>query len=70
MTETKSTRRAAIRSLLTFPLAAAGLAALSGCGGEKTYPVIESKKPKDELHKDIENPFGGEFKQGKPKKRR
>jgi hypothetical protein len=70
MTETKLTRRVAIRSLLVSSLAA-GMAPLSGClGGEESYPVIPSDKPKDELQKDIDNPFGAPIPKGKSKAKR
>jgi len=69
MTETKITRRVAILSSLMASFAG-GIGCLSGCGGaEKELPVIDSKKPKDELQLDIENPYGNPAKKGKPKRK-
>ncbi len=65
MTETNITRRVAILSFMV-PSLAGGLIALPGCGGEKELPVIDSKKPKDELQQDIENPYGAPTKPSKP----
>jgi hypothetical protein len=70
MTETKQTRRVAIRSFLVLPFAA-GLAALPGCGtAETSYPVIPTNKSKEEFQKDVDNPFGVPIKEGKSKKRK
>lgn len=62
------TRRVALFSFLVPPLAA-GVVSLAGCGGEKEVPVIPSSKGKDDLQSDIENPYGGQTKKGKPKRK-
>jgi len=66
-------RRVAIRSLLGTSSGlglAVGSLSLAGCGGgERELPVIDSKKPKDDLQREIENPYGPPAKRGKSKLR-
>lgn len=50
-------RRSAI-SLGLLAGVAAGSLPLAGCGGEKEAPILSSNKSKDELQKEIENPYG------------
>jgi len=69
MTDMRLTRRDALLSFLVFPFVG-GLATLPGCvGGEKELPVIDSKKPKDELQLEIENPYGVPAKRSKSKRK-
>jgi len=49
-------------------IAAVGSSVLVGCG-EKEAAVIPSNKKKDELQKDIENPYGVEIKAPNAKKK-
>jgi len=50
---------------------AVGLLSLAGCGGgERELPIVDSKKPKDDLQKDIENPYGAPAKEGKAARKR
>lgn len=60
-------RRDLLRRLLLTPL---GAALLAGCTGEREAPIIPSSKPKDDLQKDLENPYGGPVKEGKAKRKR
>ena len=57
------------RSLVLACVAAVGSSALVGCG-EKEATIIPSNKKKDELQKDIENPYGVEIKTPKVNKKR
>jgi hypothetical protein len=70
MTDMTMTRRLVIRSILTSSLAV-GFVALSGCGGgDESFPVIPTNKNKDELSKDLDNPFDAPDAPKKSKKRK
>lgn len=62
-------RRSAIARGLLFGIAAGSLP-LAGCGGANELPVIPSTKSKDELQKEIENPYGLSFKQSSKRRGR
>ncbi|WP_165248897.1 hypothetical protein [Paludisphaera soli] len=56
------------RALTLGPLilaCSAGLLPMAGCG-ESEAPIASTDKKRDDLQKDIENPYGVEVKQPKP----
>jgi hypothetical protein len=67
MTGTTMTRRALLASLATA--GCLGLAILPGCG-EPEADIAPAEKPKDELQKDIENPYGAAPIEGKARRPR
>lgn len=56
------------RALVFACMAAIGGSPLAGCG-EKEATIIPSNKKKDDLQKDIENPYGADIKTPTPKKK-
>lgn len=50
-------RRFRLASLVTT-LLVAGVVAFPGCGGEPEATIIPNEKSRDELQKDLENPYG------------
>lgn len=68
MTQPRTTLRVLLSLSIAFAVVS-GACALPGCG-EKEAPVIPSSKKKDDLQKDIENPYGVELKAPKAVKRR